>query len=87
MRGLSELLILNSRSVVGSSYGRYALDPGCQYVIDAHVESLRSIRLFELFTQCGFLQQFKTGTRGCLSMDVAQKFRMLRILMLRNIMV
>lgn len=36
------------------SYGRYALDPGCQYVIDAHVESLRSIRLFELYTQCGF---------------------------------
>ena len=51
---MSELLILNSRSAVGSSCGRYALDPGCQYVIDAHVEGLRSIRLFELFRQCGF---------------------------------
>ena len=54
VRGLSELLILNSRSVVGSSNGRYALDPRRQYVIDAYVEGLRSIRLFELFRQCGF---------------------------------
>ena len=51
---MSKLLILNSRPTVGSSCGGYALDPGCQYVIDADVESLRSILLFELFRQCGF---------------------------------
>ena len=34
-----------------------------------------------------FLRQLKTGMRGCLSMDLAQKLRMLRILVLRNIMV
>ena len=54
VRSVSELLILNSDLAAGAACGGYALDPKCRYVIDAHDEGLRSIKLFELFKQYGF---------------------------------
>ena len=54
VRSVSELLILNSDLAAGAACGGYVLDPTCRYVIDAHDEGLRSIKLFEFFKQYGF---------------------------------
>ena len=54
MRGVSELLTLNSHPGGVSACGGYTLDPRRKYVINANIEGSRSITLFGLFRQQGF---------------------------------